>query len=286
MADQAPARASSVQSPLFYGCYLLIGDNERTKRRTYIGFSVNPRRRLRQHNGELVGGAVRTKRAKGNWTMAVLVYGFPNKIAALRFEWCWQHPDKALRLKEYRTLLPKTTRAKNEINTKMKALSWMLTTPPWCQFALTVRWMVDDVETRFTNLHVRLPSHIQQEHGGLDDPDFASLEQLLIGNHDDGELTVIPDNDDNDDNMGDSDNDTTAAKRSATERDNEDDATEPNPKKKSKKKNKKDYGPKEVVVAGVPISKDRQKLYKQMRQKGKKKHWKEQQRKARAAEQS
>lgn len=46
----------------FFGCYLLESRNARAKGRSYIGFTVNPRRRLRQHNGELVNGAAKTKR--------------------------------------------------------------------------------------------------------------------------------------------------------------------------------------------------------------------------------
>ena len=41
----------------FLGSYLLVSLNPTRKGRTYIGFTVNPERRLRQHNGELTAGA-------------------------------------------------------------------------------------------------------------------------------------------------------------------------------------------------------------------------------------
>lgn len=64
-----------------------------------MGFTTNPRRRLRQHNGELRGGARRTR--GGGWDMVVLVHGFPNVTAALRFEWSLQNPHLCRGLKPW-----------------------------------------------------------------------------------------------------------------------------------------------------------------------------------------
>lgn len=64
-------------------CYML-----ETAGKTYVGATVNPDRRLRQHNGELAGGARAT--AGRVWTRRFLVGGFADERAALRFEWRWK----------------------------------------------------------------------------------------------------------------------------------------------------------------------------------------------------
>jgi structure-specific endonuclease subunit SLX1 len=58
---------------------------------TYVGKTVNPAHRLRQHNGEIAGGAKRTRYGRP-WRFACIVSGFKTPTDALRFEWMWQHP--------------------------------------------------------------------------------------------------------------------------------------------------------------------------------------------------
>ena len=63
-------------------CYLL--DNGFGK--TYIGASNNFKRRIRQHNKEIKGGAKYTS-AWGPWKPVLLVLGMPDKKTTLSLEW-------------------------------------------------------------------------------------------------------------------------------------------------------------------------------------------------------
>ncbi|KAF8904362.1 hypothetical protein CPB84DRAFT_1677351 [Gymnopilus junonius] len=85
--------------PSFYACYLLKSIQTPQSTAIYIGSTPSPPRRIRQHNGELAQGARRT-RSKRPWLMQMIVHGFPSKLAALQFEWAWQHPHKSRHLRD------------------------------------------------------------------------------------------------------------------------------------------------------------------------------------------
>ena len=66
---------------------------ESTDGSTYIGATVDLKRRLRQHNGEIKGGAKRTtsKVSKDKtWRRVCYVSQFPDWTATLQFEWRWK----------------------------------------------------------------------------------------------------------------------------------------------------------------------------------------------------
>lgn len=72
-------------------CYLLVtADNSGGP--TYVGVTPDLDRRLRQHNGELTGGAKATSGKA--WRRACHVTGFPNQRAVLQFEWAWKQRTK------------------------------------------------------------------------------------------------------------------------------------------------------------------------------------------------
>jgi structure-specific endonuclease subunit SLX1 len=143
----------------FFGCYLLCSTNEKYKGRTYIGFTVNPNRRIKQHNsGYAKGGAKRTS-GKGPWEMIMIVHGFPNEISALRFEWAWQNPEKSLRLKH---LVPKTKQYNFAF--KFNVVSEMLRIGPWCRLPLTIRWLKQEYKRDFL-LNKLPPTHMPIVYG-------------------------------------------------------------------------------------------------------------------------
>jgi predicted GIY-YIG superfamily endonuclease len=76
--------SSTTQEEKTFSCYCLRSETGTT----YVGFTVNLDRRLRQHNQELSGGA-RATHGK-SWKRILSVTGFPTQQAALQFEWKWK----------------------------------------------------------------------------------------------------------------------------------------------------------------------------------------------------
>ena len=68
-------------------CYILRNTDEKYLRRTYNGSTNDLRRRIRQHNEEIKGGARATKGKGGKWEYCAILYGFPDHINALSCEW-------------------------------------------------------------------------------------------------------------------------------------------------------------------------------------------------------
>ena len=77
-----------------YYCYIIRSTNPDFSNSTYNGSTNNLIRRLRQHNGEIVGGAKAT-RGKGPWIYVGVWEGFSSHKEALSCEWRIKHPTNS-----------------------------------------------------------------------------------------------------------------------------------------------------------------------------------------------
>ncbi|GAV58637.1 GIY-YIG domain-containing protein [Cephalotus follicularis] len=119
----------------FFACYLLTSLSPRAKGHTYIGYTVNPRRRIRQHNGEIGSGAWRTKRRRP-WEMVLCIYGFPTNVSALQFEWAWQHPTESVAVRQAAA----TFKSFSGVANKIKLAYTMLNLSAWESLNITVNY--------------------------------------------------------------------------------------------------------------------------------------------------
>lgn len=80
---------------------MLRNSEEKYKNHSYCGYTINFSRRIRQHNGEIKGGAKATSRSNC-WQFMFLITGFKTNHNALSCEWKLKHPDgKKIKGKEY-----------------------------------------------------------------------------------------------------------------------------------------------------------------------------------------
>ncbi len=76
-----------------YYCYIVKQVNG-TRDLTYVGYTVNPNRRIRQHSCQIKGGAVyTTSQNRGPWEFLVVMTCHTwDNIRALQTEWLIKHP--------------------------------------------------------------------------------------------------------------------------------------------------------------------------------------------------
>eukprot|EP01063_Lacrimia_lanifica_P016474 TRINITY_DN23011_c0_g1_i1.p1 TRINITY_DN23011_c0_g1~~TRINITY_DN23011_c0_g1_i1.p1 ORF type:complete len:411 (+),score=112.28 TRINITY_DN23011_c0_g1_i1:71-1234(+) len=159
----------------FYAVYCLECLHPRWPGESYIGFTVDPERRIRQHNGELQHGAHETRRRRP-WRMVWCVHGFPSKILALQFEWAWQHPKKA---KGIKVALEGVRGALSKVHHKLWVMRHLLQCAPWKSFVLRLHVFDDERFAHYSKLLPRgsapaLPDSLSLEHG-----DFSALQQYM-----------------------------------------------------------------------------------------------------------
>ena len=129
--------------------YIIYSDDGHT----YNGMTNNLERRLRQHNGQISGGAKAT-RSHSNWKYFAYIEGFKTKNNCLSCEWRIKHPDNK--------------KHKNKsffgIAGRLKTLNLILKLDKWtekcdinnadCQYILHINKQYIDLLEKFDNILV------------------------------------------------------------------------------------------------------------------------------------
>jgi predicted GIY-YIG superfamily endonuclease len=141
-------------------CYILKNNYDPDKNRTYNGSTNNPKRRLRQHNGEIVGGAFYTKKfGNSSWKIYAIVTGFPDHKNALQCEWKIKHPNNRRRKGVYCT--PKG---------RIKGLSNVLKLKQWTKQSIHDNkdmqlkvWIINEFKDDLNELPDNIEIHLVDE---------------------------------------------------------------------------------------------------------------------------
>lgn len=124
----------------------LLETVDRGVTRTYIGATRDVARRVRQHNGELCGGARRTHGRA--WRLVLHVHGMPTWRDALRFEHAWRRIGRGVR----RWDLPGRLRALELLLARER---WSSTSPLACDVPLCIECV--------KGVHFACPSSVRLE---------------------------------------------------------------------------------------------------------------------------
>ena len=109
--------------------------------RTYVGYSRDPPRRLRQHNGEMRGGDAPV--AGRPWALVMMVCGFRSKHAALTFESAWQRPHTSRHVSRvWNAMRLGTCSGRTSVPVRLQALCLLLQHGYWARDALDVHVLI------------------------------------------------------------------------------------------------------------------------------------------------
>lgn len=130
------------------------------KMSTYAGVSPDPVRRLRQHNGEICGGAKYTTSKGPGWRHLCFVSGFQTKQQALQFEWAVKHV---------------APRNKGGIAQRIQKLFKVLCKDKWTSNAvmantvpLTLEWHEENIPELFQTCPGYIGCHVREKEFNID----------------------------------------------------------------------------------------------------------------------
>lgn len=142
--------------PPHYSCYLLRSRATPDSQATYVGSTPRPQTRLRQHNGDLVAGAARTKQRRP-WEMQMIVHGFPSKLTALQFEWHWQKPEQSRHLKVDAASIFRKNNTRNRPDIKIAVARTLLGRLPFRNLPLRVTLLTADARASWERVEREAP---------------------------------------------------------------------------------------------------------------------------------
>ena len=163
-----PARSDAADDR--WCCYLLVTSSKRP--RTYVGATPDLARRLRQHNGEIGGGARYTRmarlaaaRSEGDvddgvsWQVACVVRGFETQRQCLQFEWAAKHVKKASG-RGFRSSGGGLRARVKHLENLLAAERWTAQAPPAAAVPLVLEWHAR--EAARPKGGPRLPAHVRE----------------------------------------------------------------------------------------------------------------------------
>jgi len=143
-------------------CYLL---HSPSTNRTYFGYTIDPYQRLRKHNGEIAGGAKRTRKGRP-WKLVCYIADFPIKNIALQFEWKNNHPTKGNRRKKKGYSIPGLKKG-YLLEKKIENLTRILAAPKWTgnsvdanTIPLCVYWFSLEKRLLWTDIGITKPNYV------------------------------------------------------------------------------------------------------------------------------
>ena len=119
--------------------YILQSLNEKHPNRTYVGYTVDIGRRIRQHNGEIKGGAAYTRVGRP-YKLVCYVEGFETKSDAMSFEWFCHHPAGRPRRRGRGALRCRFDKYKG-MDRRERILKYTMKKDKWKNYELNIVWM-------------------------------------------------------------------------------------------------------------------------------------------------
>ncbi|KAJ3041511.1 Structure-specific endonuclease subunit SLX1 [Rhizophlyctis rosea] len=109
--------------------------------------------------------------------MLLFVHGFPNKYAALQFEWAWQFPHLSRHFKSTYPGAYTGTPRERLLPTKLRVLSDMFHLSHWSRWPLRIHFLNSDIALQFSALPTAPPKHIDIKCGPMESVqhEFADL---------------------------------------------------------------------------------------------------------------